>query len=294
MDFEQRLRDQTAPVETLLARLLEGGSRESPELCRAMAHGVLGGGKRLRPYFVLVTSALLGGDRNAAIRAAAAIECVHCYSLIHDDLPAMDDDALRRGRPTVHVAFGEATAILAGDALLTLGFEILADAQTHEDAEVRANLVAALARAAGPDGMIAGQMRDLAAETTALDLDQTASMQALKTGRMFEVSCAAGAIIAGAPQPVYDALVRYGARVGQAFQIADDLLDALGSPEVAGKQTGKDAARGKASYVALLGIDGARARAAKIVDQAIAALAVLDADTSALAEAARFAIDRRR
>lgn len=294
MNIEQMLADETAPVEVFLQRLLASNSSDNAKLYRAMAHGVLGGGKRLRPFFVLATSAALGGDRQAAIRTAAAIECTHCYSLIHDDLPAMDDDALRRGKPTVHIAFGDATAILAGDALLTLAFEILADEQTHEDPAVRAGLVLALARAAGPAGMIDGQMRDIAAETSTFDLDQTMAMQTLKTGRMIEMSCVSGAIISRAPRPVHDALVRYGARVGLAFQIADDLLDVVGSTEAAGKRTGKDAERGKASAVTLLGIDEARIMAARMVDEAIDALAIIEADTSSLAAVARFAIERRR
>jgi farnesyl diphosphate synthase len=232
--------------------------------------------------------------------AGAALECVHCYSLVHDDLPAMDDDALRRGRPTAHKAFDEATAILAGDGLLTFAFDILSRPQTHPDAAVRAELVGALARAAGLGGMVGGQMLDLAAEgrfagggPQQLGEQEVRRLQAMKTGALLRFACEAGGILGSATPPQRAALVRYGLAVGQAFQIADDLLDLEGDPALVGKQTGKDAQAGKATIVGILGRTGAKARLGELIAEAAQALAPFRAAAAVLNEGARFVADRQ-
>src|SRR5262249_49491388 len=221
-----------------------------------------GGGKRLRPFLVVETASLFKTPRRQALMVAAALECVHCYSLVHDDLPAMDNDGLRRGRPTVHKAFDEATAILVGDSLLTFAFDILSRPQTHPDPALRVKLVSALARAAGIGGMAGGQMLDLAAEgrykRPNLDFDDIKNLQAMKTGALLLFACTSGAILGRAHRRQLVALERYGAAVGEAFQVADDLLDIEGDPETVGKATGKDTAANKATFVSLLGVDGAR------------------------------------
>jgi len=279
-------------VETLLARLL--GPEPDSRLYAAMRHGTLNGGKRLRPFLVLTTAALCGGRRDNALRVAAAVEMVHSYSLIHDDLPAMDDDNMRRGQPTVHRAYDEATAILAGDALLTLAFEILADPATHPSADVRCELVAALAAAAGASGMVSGQMLDLAAaDLQPLPLDQITHMQRLKTGALIEFSCLAGAILGAADPPARQALSLYAQDIGLAFQIADDLLDIEGDPGEVGKALHKDAAGGKATFVGLLGRDGAHAQAIRLRDSAIDRLALLGEKADLLRTIAHFVVARR-
>ncbi|ESX84692.1 farnesyl-diphosphate synthase [Mesorhizobium sp. LSHC412B00] len=260
-------------METELRLLLEGrtlaGEIARPErLMAAMRHGVLNGGKRLRPFLVMESAALFGADGEAAMRVAAALECVHCYSLIHDDLPAMDDDDLRRGQPTVHKAFDEATAILAGDALLTLAFDVLADEATALPAERRAALVLALARAAGTGGMVGGQTLDLEAERSRPDEAGIIRLQAMKTGALIRFACEAGAIIAGAAPQDRDRLAEFGSAVGLAFQLADDLLDLTADASQMGKATGKDAAAGKATLVALHGANWARSQLHGLVKQA--------------------------
>ncbi len=282
-------------VETTLAALLAsapGGPAE--RLRRAMRHACLGGGKRLRPFLALQCAALFGARGAGPLRAAAAVELVHCYSLAHDDLPAMDDDDRRRGRPAAHIAFDEATAILAGDALLTLAFETLAAPETHPDAGVRAALVLALARAAGADGMAGGQSMDLEAEGRALAPGDLARVQRMKTGALIGAACETGALLAGAGDADRGALRAYAAAFGLAFQIADDLLDAGGDAREAGKAVRKDARAGKATFVALLGAPAARARAGALAEDAIAALARFDSRADPLREAARFAVARRR
>jgi farnesyl diphosphate synthase len=264
-----------------------------------MRYTSLGGGKRLRPFLAIETAALFGVPRAQALMAGAAIELVHCYSLVHDDLPAMDDDDLRRGRPTAHKKFDEATAILAGDGLLTFAFDVLARPETHPDASVRIALVMGLARAAGFGGMVGGQMLDLAAEGRFGKNDQAQgeqdvlTLQAMKTGAILKFCCTAGAILGSAPKAKHDAVNRYGQVIGQAFQIADDLLDVEGDAATLGKAAGKDAAHGKATLVDLLGIEGARARLAQLVKDAETALAPFGADATILKDAAHFVAERR-
>src|SRR5215831_12110405 len=250
--FETRLGEIAALTETLLDRLLGSaalaGERARPtRLMESMRYATLGGGKRFRPFLVVESAALFAVPRERSLMAAAALECVHCYSLVHDDLPAMDNDDLRRGRPTAHKAFDEATAILAGDSLLTYAFDILARPETHPSAEVRVRLVTALARASGLGGMVGGQILDLAAEGRFPDVPKPASLtevetlQAMKTGALIRFGAVAGAILGQADDDRLRALDRYGAAIGQAFQIADDLLDIEGDAATVGKQTGKDA-----------------------------------------------------
>ena len=302
-DFVNRLAAVAAGTEALLGRLLDDaplpGETARPErLLAAMRHAVLGGGKRLRPFLLVETAALFGVRRDGALLAGAALECLHCYSLVHDDLPAMDDDDLRRGRPTVHKAFDEATAILAGDALLTLAFDIVARGQVHADANVRITLVTELARASGLGGMAGGQMLDLAAEgrfagRRALTENEIATLQAMKTGALIRFACRAGAILGRADDAGRANMDRYGAAIGQAFQIADDLLDVEGDSATLGKATSKDAAAGKATLVSTLGVDGARARLDALITEADSALAPFGAKADTLRAAARFVAQRR-
>jgi farnesyl diphosphate synthase len=292
MTFPDKLAAAAAETETVLAALIpeEGPARR---LSEAMRYASLGGGKRLRPFFVLETAGLFGVNRRSALRTGAALECVHCYSLIHDDLPAMDDDDLRRGRPTVHRAYDEATAILAGDALLTLAFEILGHPDTHQDPGIRSELVLELARAAGKDGMAGGQMLDLFAGPPG-DLQSVMTMQRLKTGALFRFACESGAILGRASPDRRRALRNYAASVGLAFQIADDILDVESTATVLGKSAGKDRARGKKTFVDLLGLEAARERAAELIEEACESLKPLGAEANILLEAARFAVTRKR
>ena len=297
MKFVQRLGAAAGLVEERLKMLAaECGPGKGERLGAAMRHALLGGGKRFRPFLVIEAAALFGIDARASIDAAAAFECVHCYSLVHDDLPCMDDDSLRRGQPTVHKAYDEWTAILAGDALLTLAFEIMARPQTHADARVRAELALLLARAAGGRGMVQGQMLDLAADKLGAPqsptLDHVRALQGLKTGALIAAACEAGAILAQAPAAKRAALKSYGEHLGLAFQIADDLLDAEGDSQTVGKATGKDHAAGKATLVSLMGLAAARARLAEAVESAQAALAPFGERAAVLIEAARFAASR--
>ncbi|AZO45799.1 polyprenyl synthetase family protein [Mesorhizobium sp. M7D.F.Ca.US.005.01.1.1] len=297
MAFEMALIRRAAAVEVLLRRLLDdralSGEIARPDrLMAAMRHGVLNGGKRLRPFLVMESAALFSADGEAALRVAAALECVHCYSLIHDDLPAMDDDDLRRGQPTVHKAFDEATAILAGDALLTLAFDIIASEATTLPAERRAALVLALARAAGAGGMVGGQKLDLEAEQTPPDEAGIIRLQAMKTGALIRFACEAGALIAGAAAEDRERLAEFGSAIGLAFQLADDLLDLTADASQMGKATGKDAAAGKATLVALHGANWARSQLHGLVDQAYALLEPYGDDAQLLKEAATFVAAR--
>jgi farnesyl diphosphate synthase len=280
-------------VERELDILLPAAVGPEAKLYEAMRYACLGGGKRLRPLLVIEGAKLFAVQRGCALRVAAAIEMVHCYSLVHDDLPAMDDSALRRGRPTAHIAYDEATAILAGDALLTLSFEVLADPKTHGDATVRAELVRELAVAAGPAGMCGGQMLDLVAEHQTFDLGEITRLQRLKTGALFTFSCIAGAVLGKASMPLRMALAAYAHDLGLAFQIADDLLDAEGDQATVGKDVGKDADAGKATFVSILGLDRARAQARLLADQAAAHLEPFGEPAELLRAIARFVVDRK-
>jgi len=301
--FADRLGAVAHETEALLDRLLapepvEGERARPARLLEAMRYTSLGGGKRLRPFLAVESAALFGVARQSALMAGAALECVHCYSLAHDDLPAMDNDDLRRGRPTAHKAFDEATAILAGDGLLTFAFDILARPETHADAEVRLKLVSALARAAGLGGMVGGQMLDLAAEgrfeaaPAKLGETDVKTLQAMKTGALLRFGCQAGAILGKATPSQWTALDRYGAALGEAFQIADDLLDLEGDPATVGKATGKDAAAHKATLVSVLGPEAARRRLDSLVAEAQAALDGFGRDADVLKAAARFVATR--
>ena len=259
----------------------------------AMRYSALAPGKRLRPLLVLAGSQLFGVARRSALQAAAAIEMVHAYSLIHDDLPAMDNSDLRRGRPTSHKQFDEATAVLAGDGLLTMAFQVLADPDTHGDTTVRAELVSALAGAAGAAGMVGGQMIDLIAEKEPLDIGAITRLQRMKTGALIAFSCEAGAILAKAAPEVRLALRGYAHDLGLAFQIADDLLDVEGSSAETGKPVGADAAAGKATFVSILGIERARAQAELLVNQAVAHLDLFEERAELLRQVARFVVNRR-
>jgi farnesyl diphosphate synthase len=258
----------------------------------AMRYATFAGGKRLRPFLVLESSRLFGVEQARALRVAAAIEVLHTYSLVHDDLPCMDDDALRRGRPTTHIAFDEATAVLAGDGLLTIAFEILADRQTHLSAEVRCRLVARLAEAAGSNGMIGGQMIDMQAPTSAFGPEEIMLLQRLKTGQLFEFSCEAGAILAEATEPDRERLRHYARDMGLVFQITDDLLDVTSTAEKTGKAVGKDQNQGKATLVSIHGVKGARAEAEKIACRAVETLSVYGATAGPLREFPLYLLDR--
>jgi farnesyl diphosphate synthase len=302
--FQDHLNQVAKDTDSLLDQLLAAQPIQHElgrpqRLLEAMRYASLGAGKRFRPFLVVESAALFGVPRQQALSVGAALECVHCYSLVHDDLPAMDNDALRRGRPTVHKAFDEATAILAGDGLLTFAFDILSRPQTHPNPAVRIELVMALARAAGLGGMAGGQMLDLAAEgrfeggrVQRLGETEVVTLQAMKTGALLSFGCRSGGILGEAPQAERAALERYGSAVGRAFQIADDLLDVEGDPALVGKQTGKDADAGKATMVGILGVDGAKARLKLLVAEAASALAPFGQAASILIEAARFVAER--
>jgi len=291
--IEQALTANAARIEDALDALLARGEGYEADLHEAMRYACLGGGKRMRPFLVMETSGLFGVDEACALRVACAVELVHCYSLVHDDLPAMDDDDLRRGRPTVHKAFDEATAVLAGDALLTRAFEVLAQPLSHGDAGVRADLVLALALASGAEGMCGGQMMDLAAEGQKLDIGAITRLQRLKTGALIGFAAQAGAILGKAPAHMRHTLVAFAHDLGLAFQIADDLIDVEGDAGEAGKATGKDEARGKATFVSILGPDRARAQARLLAEQACRHLDMFDAKADRLRALTRWSVDRR-
>lgn len=287
--------DQVArDVDTLFDRLIPRVEDHRARLFDAMRHAAIGGGKRLRPLLTMATADLFNVDRQLSLRVGTAIEAVHVYSLVHDDLPCMDDDDMRRGKPTVHKAFDEATAVLAGDALHALAFEILASEQSHPDPFVRVELVDGLARASGPNGMAGGQMMDIAAEGTTFDLPAVTRLQQLKTGALIAFAVEAGAIL-GRVAPEGRPLLRgYARDVGLAFQIADDLLDVEGDEDAAGKKLRKDDGRGKATFVSLLGAERARAQANMLVDQAITHLHSYGDGADVLRAIARYAVERDR
>jgi len=280
-------------VEQAIARLLPSTDYPENRLYEAMRYGSLGGGKRLRPFLVLNSASLFGVNPDCALRAAVAVELVHCYSLIHDDLPAMDDGDLRRGRPTVHRQFDEAAAILAGDGLLTFAFEVLADPATHEDPHVRCGLVAALAKAAGPHGMVGGQMLDLIAEHETFDIGTVTRLQRMKTGDMIAFSCEAGAILGKAGAPQRHALRAYAHDLGLAFQIVDDLLDVEGTEAETGKSVGRDAVAGKATFVSILGRERARNQAEMLAKQCAQHLEIFEGRADMLKAVAEYVVTRR-
>jgi farnesyl diphosphate synthase len=292
-EFEAALSGAAKEVDATLDALLPKPRGPEARVLEAMRYAVFGGGKRLRPFLALASAQAFGVERRSALRVAAAIECVHTYSLVHDDLPCMDDDDLRRGRPTAHKQFDEATAVLAGDGLLTFAFEILADTETHEDPYVRCALVGGLAVASGCHGMVGGQMIDLVSEKQALDAAAITRLQQMKTGALIAFSCEAGAILGRASPGHRTALHAFAHDLGLAFQIADDLLDVEGSAAELGKAAQKDAQAGKQTLVGLLGIEGARERARMLADQAVIHLEPLEDRTELLRQAARFAIQRR-
>lgn len=292
--FTAALADAAALTDATLDKLVAVPPGLEARVFDAMRYAALGPGKRLRPFLVLASSQLFSVARRSALQVAAAIELVHAYSLVHDDLPAMDNSDLRRGRPTCHKAFDDATAILAGDGLLTLAFEVLADPDTHGDPAVRCELVTSLARAAGSHGMVGGQMIDLIAERRPdLDIGAITRLQRLKTGALIAFACEAGAILGKAPMAVRLALRGYAHDLGLAFQIADDLLDVEGSAGETGKPVRQDAAAGKATFVSILGAERARAQAQLLVSQAIAHLDLFKERGDLLTQAARFVVERR-
>ncbi|MEJ0095881.1 MAG: polyprenyl synthetase family protein [Methylocella sp.] len=301
-EFETRLKTVAEATEAILDRLLSasplsGETARPPRLLEAMRYSTLGGGKRLRPFLLIETARLFGREGEGIFRAAAAVEMIHCYSLVHDDLPALDNDDLRRGRPTTHKAYDEATAILVGDGLLTYAFDVSADPLTHEDPAIRAELVLALARAAGFGGMIGGQVLDLEAERAQgrHSAESVIKLQSMKTGALLHFSVIAGALLGGADAKAKGALSNYGRALGAAFQVADDILDVEADEAVLGKRAGKDADRNKATLVAALGLEAARERRDRLAAQAVAALDSFPegAEATILKEAARFVALRK-
>ena len=281
-------------VDRLFDTLLPVPDDQRAPLFQAMRHASIGGGKRLRPLLVVASCALFNVDRAAALRVGCAVEAIHVYSLIHDDLPCMDDDDMRRGKPTVHKAFDEAIAVLAGDSLHALAFELVVDEGVSTDPFVRIELAEGLARASGPSGMAGGQMMDIAAETQTFDLNGVTRLQQMKTGALMAFSVEAGAIMGRVPPEGRGSLRGYARDVGLAFQIADDLLDEEGDEALAGKALHKDAAAGKATFLSLLGVERARAQAQMLVDQAIAHLGSFGPEADLLRAIARYSIERDR
>ena len=291
--FSEALTQAAQLTDVVLDQLLVVPPDLEARVYEAMRYSALAPGKRLRPFLVLASARMFGVAQRCALQVAAAVEMVHAYSLVHDDLPAMDDSDLRRGRPTCHKEFDEATAVLAGDGLLTAAFELLAEPDTHGDPAVRIELVSALASAAGAAGMVGGQMIDLIAEHQGLDIGAITRLQRMKTGALIAFSCEAGAILAKAPYELRTALRGYAHDLGLAYQIADDLLDVEGSAVETGKPVGADAAAGKATFVSILGAPRARAQAELLVRQAVAHLDLFEQRAELLREAARFVITRR-
>lgn len=293
-DFEQRLKEVADKVTVALDQLIPPASGPEANLMRAMRHAALANGKRMRPFFVLETGAMFGVSEKSLLRTAAALECVHCYSLVHDDLPCMDDDDFRRGQPTVHKAFDEATAVLAGDALLTLAFKILASSETHDDPAVRVLLIERLADASGARGMVGGQMIDMLEEASPRDISTITRMQRMKTGALISYAMEAGAVIGHAREAERQALAGFANDLGLAYQIADDLLDAEGDADVVGKALAKDGEAGKANFVTLLGIEGARQRVQLLAAQAKEHLAIFRDKAAILLHSVDFVLNRPR
>ena len=292
-ELQKEMDTVSEAVNKTISRLLPETDLPENHLFDAMRYGTLNGGKRLRPFLVVHSAALFNVDPARARRAAAALEFIHCYSLIHDDLPAMDDAALRRGKPTVHRQYDEATAILSGDALLTFAFEVLSESETHEDPRVRCELIKTLARASGGHGMVGGQMLDLIAEKKEFDLGTISRMQRMKTGKLMAFACEAGAILGKAGEPQRKALCNYAYDLGLAFQVTDDILDVESDPQDTGKDTGKDEQAGKATFVSAMGKDQARERAEMLVQQAIRHLRIFGGREKMLVDLALYVLERR-
>lgn len=287
------LAETVTAVEAELDRLIPMPATLESQVHAAMRYALFAGGKRLRPFLVLASADLFSVPRQEALRVAAAMEMLHTYSLIHDDLPAMDDDDLRRGKPTCHRQFDEATAILAGDALQSMAFQVLAEPATDPDPAIRMELVRTFAHAAGANGMVGGQMIDLQADTVTYDLAQITRLQDLKTGALISWSAEAGAILGRATAAERNALATYGLEIGLAFQIADDLLDIEGDETRMGKALGKDADAGKATFITILGLEGARNTAAELIEKAVARLDLFGEKAFLLRDIARYIIERR-
>ena len=297
LDPNPHLTSQARFVEATLKTLLDekalaGETARPQRLVAAMRHGALNGGKRLRPVLVLEAARLFGRADEGVLKAACALELIHCYSLVHDDLPAMDDDDMRRGQPTVHKAYDEATAILAGDALLTLAFDVIADEAVHADTAVRLRLSRELARASGVGGMAGGQMLDLESEHRERTEAEIRRLQAMKTGALLRYACRAGAMLADAPEADIDCLTRFGEVIGLAFQLADDLLDVEASAEIMGKATGKDAEAGKATLVGLWGVEKTRTELGRLQKEAESLLAPYGERAAILSALADFVVSR--
>ena len=292
--FSEALTDSVAATETALLTLIPESEGPESQVFQAMRYAVMAGGKRLRPFLVIASADLFNVSRSCSERVAAAIEMIHTYSLIHDDLPAMDDDNLRRGKPTCHLKFDEATAILAGDALLTLAFEVIAHSDTHNSAKVRSDLVLEISRAVGAQGMVGGQMLDLIAEQSVFGMPEITRLQRMKTGALINCSCQVGAILGNASETQRHLLNAYAYDVGLAFQIIDDLLDVDGDPKELGKATNKDVKAGKATFVSLLGAERARAQAEILTSQAIENLDIFGDKGDLLRDLARFVIERHK
>lgn len=292
-EFETRLIEVADRVTVALDRLIPPADGPEAQLMRAMRYAALATGKRLRPFFVMGFGELFEAPEKSLLRTAAALECVHTYSLIHDDLPCMDDDDLRRGQPTVHKQFDEATAVLAGDALLTLAFEILGHPDTHQDASIRCKLIERLARASGAQGMVGGQMIDMLSGDVRQDLNSITRMQRLKTGALISYAGEAACILGGASDAERQAVHGFTHDLGLAYQIADDLLDVEGDPEIVGKQTQKDEAAGKANFVSILGVDDAKQRVRLLASQAKEHLAIFRNRANLLLQSVDFVLKRQ-
>ncbi len=291
-EFTDALADVVAATETALLKLIPVNEGPESQVFQAMRYSVMAGGKRLRPFLVIASADLFNVSRSSSERVAAAVEMIHTYSLIHDDLPAMDDDNLRRGEPTCHLKFDEATAILAGDALLTLAFEVIAHSDTHDSAKIRADLVLEISHAVGAQGMVGGQMLDLFAEKNILGMPEITRLQRMKTGALINCSCQSGAILGKASETQRHLLNAYAYDIGLAFQITDDLLDIDGHPKELGKAINKDTKAGKATFVSQLGVERARSQAVILTDQAIKHLDIFGEKAGLLRDLARFVIER--
>lgn len=293
ISLQEQLTETVEALNKTISRLLPETDLPEAPLFEAMRYGTLNGGKRLRPFLVIQSAKLFNVDPKRSRRVAAALEFVHCYSLIHDDLPAMDNADLRRGKPSAHKAFDEATAILAGDALLTLAFEVLSDSETHEDPRVRIELVSALAQASGGHGLCGGQMLDLIGERSSFDLGTISRLQRMKTGKLMSFACEAGAILGKAGEPQKKALLNYANDLGLAFQVTDDILDVESNVTVLGKDTNKDSQAGKATFVSTMGKEQAKSRAEMLVAQAKRHLAIFEGRAEMLEDLADYVLKRR-